>query len=256
MCGSANKPAMQAIAALYEQETGIKIHLLYGGSGTLLSQIELTRKGDIYLPGSPDYIIKAKHKQLIFPDSTRQVCYLIPAIITPKGNPKKIRTLQDLCNKGIKVGIGNPETVCLGLYAIELLEKNSLLKEVMKNVVVYGGSCSKTANLASLNKVDAIIGWRVFHFWNPDKMDFIPIEKKLIPRISYVPISIPVYARDKKKSQKFIDFVTSEKGQQLYRKYGYVADKKFALSFTSQATIGGEYILPKQYFQLIQHPNP
>ncbi|MCD6151281.1 MAG: molybdate ABC transporter substrate-binding protein [Deltaproteobacteria bacterium] len=252
MCGSANRPPMREIADLYEQETGIKVHLLYGSGGGLLSQIELTRKGDIYLPGSPDYIIKARNKHLIFPDSTQQICYLIPAIITPKGNPKGIKTLQDLGKDGIKVGIGNPDTVCMGLYAIELLEKNNLLKQVMRNVVVYGGSCSKTANLAALNKVDAIVGWRVLHFWNPDKMDFIPIKKKALPRISYIPISIPIYTRDKKESQRFIDFVISEKGKQIYRKWGYVADRTIALSFAEQATIGGECILPEEYFQLIR----
>lgn len=256
MCGSANKPAMEEIAARYEQQTGVKVHLLYGGSGTLLSQIELSKKGDIYLPASADYIIKAKNKHLIFPDSIRQVCYLIPAIITPKGNPKGITTLQDLGNNGMKVGIGNPETVCMGLYAIELLKKNNLLKQVMRNVVVYGGSCSKTANLVAMNKVDAIIGWRVLHFWNPDKMDFIPIKKKALPRISYIPISIPIYTRDKKESQRFIDFVISEKGKQIYRKWGYVADKTVALSFADHATIGGECILPEGYPQLIRQREP
>ncbi len=252
MCGSANKPAMEEIAARYERETGVKVHPVYGGSGTLLSQIELSKKGDIYLPASADYIIKARNKQLIFPDSTQQVCYLVPAIITPKGNPKSIKTLEDLSKKGIKVAIGNPETVCLGLYAIELLEKNNLLKPVMKNVVVYGGSCSKLINLVVMKKVDAIIGWRVVHFWSPDKMGFIPIGKKALSRISYIPISIPVFARDKKESQKFSDFVTSATGRRIYQKHGYVTDKDFALSFANQAAIGGEYILPKEYFQFVR----
>jgi len=91
MCGSSNSLPMREIADLYEQKTGIKAHLLCGSGGALLSQIELTKRGDIYLPGSPDYIIKAKNKQLIFPNSVQQVCYLIPAIITPKGNLKGIK---------------------------------------------------------------------------------------------------------------------------------------------------------------------
>ena len=117
----------------------------------------------------------------------------------------------------------------------------------MKNVVVYGGSCSKTANLAALNKVDAIIGWRVLHFWNPDKMDFIPIKPENLPRISTIPITIPIYARDKDESRRFIDFVISEKGKQVYRKWGYIADRTKALSFAEQAAIGGKCILPKSY---------
>ncbi len=256
MCGSANRPPMREIADLYERETGVTVQLLYGSGGGLLAQIALTRKGDIYLPGSPDYIVKARKKHLIFPESTKRVCYLIPAIITPKGNPRGIKTLQDLGKSGIKIAIGNPDTVCMGSYAIELLEKNNLLNQVMKNVAVYGGSCSKTANLAALNKVDAIIGWRVLHFWNPETMQYIPIEKKSLTRISYVPISIPIYARDRKEAQKFIDFVVSEKGKNIYRKHGYVTDKTLARSFADQAVIGGEYSLPAAYFQLVRQHQP
>lgn len=256
MCGSANKPAMQEIAARYEQETGVKIHLLYGGSGTLLSQIELARKGDVYLPASADYISKAERKHLLIPGSTRQVCYLIPAIITPKGNPKGIKTLADLSKNEVKVAIGNPETVCLGLYAVELLEKNHLLEPVMKNVVVYGGNCSRLVNLITMKKVDAIIGWRVVHFWNPGAMDFIPIDGKSLVRISYIPIAIPVYARDRTESQRFIDYVVSEKGKNIYRKHGYVTDKIRARSYAGQAAIGGEYTLPAAYFQLVRQPRP
>ncbi len=256
MCGSANKPAMQEIAAQYERETGVKIHLLYGGSGTLLSQIELARKGDIYLPASADYILKAERKHLLIPGTTQQVCYLIPAIITPKGNPKGIKALNDLGRKGTKVAIGNPETVCLGLYAVELLEKNHLLRPVMRNVVVYGGNCSRLVNLVTMKKVDAIIGWRVVHFWNPEAMDFIPIGEKSLARISYIPIAIPVYARDREESQRFIDFVVSEEGKNLYRKHGYVTDKTTARSFANQAAIGGEYSLPAAYFQLVRQRRP
>ena len=167
--------------------------MIFGGSGTLLSQIELSKKGEIYLPGSPDYIIIAERKKLIRKNSDRIVAYLVPAMITPAGNPANIHSLEDLTRPGIRVGIGNPETVCLGLYGIELLEKNKLLKQVMKNVVTFGGSCSKTANLAALSKVDAILGWRVFHYWNPDRMSFVPIAPERIPRISHIPISSPVY---------------------------------------------------------------
>lgn len=251
-CGSANKPAMEEIAARFEQEKGIRVNMIFGGSGTLLSQIELSRQGEIYLPGSPDYIIIAERKRLVIEKSDRIVAYLIPAIITPVGNPANIDSLEDLTRPGVRVGIGNPETVCLGLYAVEVLEKNSLLVPVLKNVVTFGGSCSKTANLAAMNKVDAILGWRVFHFWNPKRMDYIRLAPENIPRISYIPISIPVYTKDVALSNAFIEFVLSARGRSVYEKHGYLTSLEKAKAFAPQARVGGEYRLPSEYFDLIR----
>lgn len=251
-CGSANKPAMEEIAAKFKQDKNVEVNMIFGGSGTLLSQIELSKKGEIYLPGSPDYIIIAEKKKLIIENSDQIVAYLVPAIITPAGNPANIKTLEDLTRPGIRLGIGNPETVCLGLYGIELLEKNNLLEPVLKNVVTFGGSCSKTANLAALNKLDAILGWRVFHYWNPERMDFVAINPKQIQRISYIPISIPVYTKDLKLSKAFIEYTLSPIGKSIYKKYGYLSMLEDAKVFAPQASVGGEYTLPDKYFEIIK----
>ncbi len=251
-CGSASKPAMEKIARIFEKETNIKVNLIFGGSGTLLSQIELSKQGEIYVPGSPDYIEIGKSKKLLIEDSDRSVSYLVPAIITPKGNPANIQSLEDLTKPGIRVGIGNPETVCLGLYSIELLEKNGLMEKVMGNVVTFGASCSKTANLAAMNQLDAILGWRVFHHWNPDRMDVVSISPEKIPRISYIPISVPIYTKNISLSNRFIDFVLSPKGQSVYEQLGYIARENAAKPFAPDASIGGKYTLPSTYFDIIR----
>jgi molybdate transport system substrate-binding protein len=251
-CGSANKPAMQEIAELYQRERGVEVNLIFGGSGTLLSQIELSRSGEIYLPGSPDYAIIAERRKQIIPGSDRIVAYLVPAIITPAGNPAGVKRLADLARPGLRIGIGNPETVCLGLYGVELLEHNKLLDAALANVVTFGASCSRTANLAAMSQVDAILGWRVFHHWNPQRMDLVAIAPEQIPRISYIPISIPVHTRDRKLSEDFIRFVLSDPGRKIYEKHGYITDIARAKRFAPAAQVGGEYRLPADYFERIK----
>jgi molybdate transport system substrate-binding protein len=250
-CGSASKPAMEEITSRFERETGVAVNTVFGGSGTLLSQIELSKRGEIYLPGSPDYIVIARRKKLLVEDSERIVAYLVPAIVTPAGNPADIRSLADLARPGARVGIGNPETVCLGLYSVELLEKNGLLDQVMRNVVTYGGSCSKTANLAAMSQLDAILGWRVFHFWNPERMSYVAIAPQQIPRISYIPISIPVHTRDLELSRSFVEFVLSPVGRSVYERFGYITDLEAARALAPDASVGGEYTLPEGYFDLL-----
>ncbi len=250
--GAANKPPMEEIGREFESREGIKVHMTFGGSGTLLSQIELSKQGEAYLPGSPDYIIIGERKKLLIEKSEKIITYLVPAIITPKGNPANVKSLEDLTRPGVRVGIGNPESVCLGLYGIELLEKNNLLRPVLKNVVTFGASCSKTANLAALNQVDAILGWRVFHYWDPSRMELVLLKPEQIPRISYISISIPVYTKDMELSKKFLDFVTSPTGLAIYKKYGYLTSLDEAQKFSPGASVGGEYELPKEYFEAIK----
>ena len=251
-CGSASKPPMEEIAARFERDRGIEVNMVFGGSGTLLSQIELSRQGEIYIPGSPDYIILGKSRKLLIEESDRIVAYLIPAIITPAGNPANIHSMEELAGTGVRVGIGNPETVCLGLYGVEILVKNQLLEPVMRNVVTFGGSCSKTANLTALKQVDAILGWRVFHFWNRELMDYVPIAPNRIPRISHISIAIPTYTKDVDLSEDFMRFVLSPWGKSVYERHGYISSMEKAHEFAPQASIGGEYTLPPQYFKVLE----
>jgi len=244
---------MEEIAVRFERKTGIEVNTIFGGSGTLLSQIELSQQGEIYLPGSPDYLIIANRKKLLIEGSERIVTYLVPAIITPAGNPAGIHSLEDLATLGTRVGLGNPETVCLGLYAVELLEANGLLEKVMKNVVTFGGSCSRTANLAAMSKLDAILGWRVFHFWNPDRMAYVPIDPQKVPRISYIPISIPIHTRDLELSRSFVEFVLSPAGLSVYENLGYITDLESARELAPHASVGGEYTLPEEYFSSLEN---
>ncbi len=251
MCGAANQPPMTEIARLYEEKTGTAIRLVTGGSGALLAQIELSRQGDIYLPAAPDYLDTGSGRKLLLPDSIRRVSYLVPAIIVARGNPKGIKNLADLARPGIKVALANPETVCIGRYAVEILHKNKLLAPVLANVVVYGSSCAKTVNLVALHQVDAMIGWRVLHFWNPQRLDFIPIAGDRIPRLTYIPISITVYCRNRAAAAKFIDFIVSPAGKAIYRHWGYLTEENSARSFAARAAIGGSWRLPPTYYRLL-----
>lgn len=243
---------MEEIAKKYEAGTGVEVNLIFGGAGTLLSQIEMSRKGDIFLPPSYDYIHAGESRGLLVKGSDRIVAYMVPAIITPPGNPAGIRSLEDLGRKGVRVGLGNPEVMCLGLFAVEILDRCGLLEPVLKNVVAFGPTATSLASMIIMGHADAVIGWRVFHYWNREAMDFVPIAPHRIPRIATVSISIPVHARDMGLSKSFIDFVLSPTGRSVYESLGYITSREEALTFAPKAVVGGRYELPDRYFDLIK----
>jgi molybdate transport system substrate-binding protein len=250
--GSASKPPLDEAAAAFELKTGVKVFLTYGGSGTVLSQMELAKTGDIYIPGSPDYLAKAEKKQVADSATTKILAFLIPAICVQPGNPQNIRSLSDLTKPGLRVGIGNPDSVCVGLYAVEILEKNNLLKEVFPNIVTQATSCDATATLISLKSVDAVLGWSVFQDWDQQRIERVLLKPEQLPRLAYIPAAVSNFARDRALATQFIDFLISAAGQDIFKKWGYNVTEDEARQFAPQAKIGGDYQLPEAYKELVK----
>jgi molybdate transport system substrate-binding protein len=245
---------MEEAAKAFEKKTGIKVYLNFSGSGTMLSQLKIAREGDLYIPGSPDYMVKAEREGVVYPVSVKILSYLVPAILVQHGNPRNIQSLSDLARPGIKVGIGDPKSVCVGLYAYEVLEYNGLVDDVLKagTIVTHAASCSQTAGLIVLKKVDAIMGWRVFAKWNPDTTDVVFLKPEQNHRLGYIPGAISTFTKDRESARKFLDFLTSPEGQKIFAKWGYIATESEARKFAPNAEIGGEYKLPKDYKPLVK----
>lgn len=237
--GAAAAPVYREAAILFERRYGVKVVLNLGGSGALLTALEITRSGDVYIPGSPEYLVLAKQRGIVnfMASEPKILTYLVPAIIVQKGNPKNITKLEDLAKPGIRVGIADPKSVCIGLYAKELLEKNGLWEAVSKNIVTYAASCEATAQLIYTGAVDAIIGWHVFYYWNPDKADIIWIEPQRIPKIGYIAGAVTTFTKNKDLAIKFLDFLSSEEVSEIWRKYGYFPTLMDAKKYAPEASI-------------------
>ncbi len=243
--GSATKPATEEVVQLFEEEYGVDVDLHFGGSGKMLSDMKLTERGDIYFPGSSDFMEEAKRQGLVLPETERRVVYLVPAINVQKGNPENIRSLEDLARPGLKVAIADPETVCVGLYAVEVLENAGLAEAVRPNIVTYTESCEKTARVVALKNVDAVIGWRVFQYWAPEEIETLYLRPDQVPRIGYVPIAVSTFSEEPELAQQFIDFVTSDEAKAIYAGWHYLTTVEEAREFAPEAEVGGEWDLPE-----------
>src|SRR4030043_1348188 len=90
--GAASKPATEEVIKALQEKFRIPADVIFGGSGFVLSQMKLSRRGDIYFPGSSDFMELAKREGLVYPESEKIVAYLVPALNVQKGNPRGIRS--------------------------------------------------------------------------------------------------------------------------------------------------------------------
>lgn len=251
--GAASKPPTEEAAKAFQAKTGVTVDVIFGGSGYVLSQMILAKKGDLYFPGSSDYMELAKKKEVVYPETEKVIVYLVPAINVHMGNPKNVKTLKDLTRPGVKVAIANPEGVCVGVYSVEIIESFLTAEEkesFKKNLINYTESCEKTATAISLKAADAVIGWRVFHYWDPDRVETVPLDKSQVIRIGYIPIAVAKFTSNRPLAERFIDFLLSEDGKRIFRKYHHFMSADEASGWIGEKRpVGGEYVVPKDWIK-------
>jgi len=220
--GAGLKPALEPVAEVFKAKTGIKVEYSYLCSAMVLTNMQLTRSGDVMVPGSQHYMDLAIEKGVIDPDSVAIAGYMFPVIAVQKGNPHNITCLEDLKKPGLKVGVGEKEALAVGRLTEKMLKALGLYEDVMKNVVLTAGSASKLMLPLAMKNLDAEINWMATAKAFNDKVDIIKIDPKKL-KYSVAPIGMTVYSKNKEEAQKYLNFVGSKEGQEIFGKYGFAA---------------------------------
>lgn len=218
-CGAGMRKPMDEIGLLFEEKYGISANYNYAGSNTLLSQMELTQKGDIYMPGATYYFDVAKEKG--FTDYEQLIAYHMPVIAVPKGNPANITSLDDLAKPGVKVILGDPKAAAIGNLGNKILEKNGIYEDVENNIIARGATVNELVIYVSMNQADASIIWEDLVV-NSEKIETvaIPSEQNII---KIIPIGTLTFSEKNDAAKTFVDFVASEEGKIIFEKHGFTA---------------------------------
>ena len=224
-CGAGMRKPMDEIGSLFFEEYGIPINYNYAGSNTLLSQMELTQMGDVYMPGATYYFDIAKEKGIT--DYEQRVAYHVPVIAVPKGNPAGITSLADLAKPGVTVILGDSKAAAIGKLGDKILEENEIYDAVANNTIARGATVNELVVYTSMKQADASIIWEDLVV-NSEKMEIveIPREQNII---KIIPIGTLTFSEKKDAATKFVDFVASPEGKAIFEKHGFTAypDEKY-----------------------------
>jgi molybdate transport system substrate-binding protein len=248
-CGAGLKPPFEELTQIFTRTSGIEITANYASVGALYSQVLLSKQGDLFVVPSPDLMTNAITKGVTHPDSVRNLGYVVPAIHVQKGNPKNIKNLRDLVHPGIRLALGNPETVFIGTLAVEIIEKGLSPEEktlLRRNLVTYSEDFPRLSSLLLLQQVDAIIGFHYLGELYPDKVETLKLKPEETHRIGAGQIAVLSYSKNVPSAVKFIDFLLSEEGKKIFKKYHYFGTPEEAFAWIGgQKSIGGAYTVPQ-----------
>ena len=218
LCGSSFVKPTEQLCSEFTAKTGIATVTTVGGSEDLLPLVKVGRKGDIVVTHDPylDYVRDANALE-----DHVQVGFVAPVLAVQKGNPKGIKSVDDLSRPGLKVALTDPNYSTCGEMVFPLLDKKGIKEAVMKNVENrLARQHSTLGNYLKLQTVDAVIMWNgVAHNFG-DSLDVVRTDYEYDQEIRVHVIGLS-YTKQPDSLRQFIEFVR-DRGPEVFAEYGYV----------------------------------
>ncbi len=218
LCGSSFVPPTEQLYAEFSAKTGIKIVSTTAGSEDFLPLVKTGQKGDILVTHDPylDYVRDANALA-----DHAQVGFVAPVLVVQKGNPKGIKSIEDLTQTGLKVALTDPQYSTAGEMVFALLDKKGIRDAVMKNVenrLTKGHS--NIGNFLKTQAVDAGIMWNGVAHTFRDSLEIVPTPYEYDEEIRVHIIGLS-YTKQAESLKQFIEFART-RGHEVFAEHGYV----------------------------------
>lgn len=225
-CGAGLMKPMDELKAGFEQRYKVPLQVVYGGSGELFGIIAARKDGGVFVPGSAKYIKDAAERGMVLAEGQKTLCYHVPVILVPAGNPAHIRSLRDLARPGVRVALADAKAAAIGKVANVLLTKIGLLDQVNKNVVVRPNTTNQLLLYTVTDQVDACLAWEDQATWEQanGKIEIIHIPPEQ-NAIKTIPAAVLTHTQQLERAQTFVDYISSPEAKALWKKWGFPIEK-------------------------------
>ena len=233
-CAASNRAVMEKIVSDYEEEYGREIDLQYGGSQTLLSQLEVTGAGDLYLPADDSYIKTAKEMNLI--SEVLPIAKMEIVVAVKKGNPKSIQKYEDLLREDIKLVQANPDATAVGKVTRRILKESGQWDALDKSTTAYRTTVTEAANDLLVGAADAAIVYDAVLHTYPD-LEFVKLPE-FAAGTSLVALGVTQQTQQPSAALHFARYVTArDRGLANYAEHGFQVEKGDVWSETPELNL-------------------
>ena len=218
LCGSSFVEPTNKLCAEFTAKTGIEVVTSVAGSEDFLPLVKTGQRGDILVTHDP-YLDFVKEAEVLF--DSAHVGFVAPVLAVQKGNPKKLKSIEDLTRPGIKVAFSDPRYSTCGKMVAALIEKKGIKDGVMKNVenrLTKGHSLLGT--FLKTQMVDAVLMWNGVAHTFRESVDIVPTPYEYDSEIKVHVIGLN-YSSQPDLVKQFVEMAQT-RGPEIYAEFGYV----------------------------------
>lgn len=215
------KDPVEKIVKQFEQQTGHKVTIEYGGSGQLLARYNTVKTGDLYLPGSSDYVEKLEKTGDV--KASAPLVLHIPVMAIRKDKSAGIDSFKALAQSQLRLGIGDSKAMALGKGAEKIIELSGYQKELNDKVVVKAATVKQLMLYLLNGDVDAAVVGRSGAWKVRDKVDILP-NPAGVPE-EKVTIALLSSSQYPAEAKQLLNFFNSEQGVKYFTDEGFLPIK-------------------------------
>jgi molybdate transport system substrate-binding protein len=217
--GAGLRQPVDQLVQEFREQTGHRVFADYGGSGQLLTKIEATSKGDLFIPGALFYLEKLEKAGKI--RSLRRIVFHTPVIGVNVKQAQRVTRFEDLAKPGVRLAMGDPQAMAFGRTALSVCGKSGIKEAILKNVSVYGATVKQLALYVSQGVVDAAIIGRSDAFQNRATITMVPIPPAYF-EAEIVAAAVLQSAQDPGLARTLAEYLSSDHAVTVFEQYGFL----------------------------------
>ncbi len=212
--GGVNRPAVEGLLKKFADHEGVSVTTVFNGCGILCASMKTMGGSDN--PKFPDAYYACDLCFVppvadVFPEAVILTQTDI-GIVVKKGNPRGVKTLADLAQPNLKVGLCNAEQSTLGYMTRGMLKSSGLNDSVRKNVVVETPTADLLVTQLRAGALDAAIVYRVNVMAGAgDSLDFLPIQHEGAKAVQ--PFSVRTTSPNAQLGQRLLVYLRANRAQ-------------------------------------------
>ena len=226
---------LEKAAKLFEEQTDIHVEIdvcsrhcaapvaeeATGETGGDDFLLEISDAGihDLAIGGAEYLLDDGEIRGIVQRHERRYIASRVSAIIVPAGNPKNIKSVEDMAVPGVRVGVSVID--CLkGLWE-DITGRLGLMDKIRKNISYYANGCIAIVEAVADNQVDAAFGWTAFKHLEPDRIEVVEMTKEQ-QVLRGTGVGMLSFAKDTDAAKKFMDFLTTSEARTFYKEFGWI----------------------------------
>jgi ABC-type molybdate transport system substrate-binding protein len=230
MSGAMLKPGIEETLKEFQAREGVTINTTYNGCGILVAQMKSMRqrtRSDQF----PDAYFSCDVSFIEMVDQWFEASKLISenemVFIVQKGNPRGIKTLEDLANREIKVGLGHPENSALGALTDLLLKRAGLHERVYADAwqehIVHSDAGHDLVNKARTGAIDVAVVYRSNANATPENVEkhLDIVEIGAADAVARQPLAIAADSNHKYLMRRLVAALVSSQSADRFRALGF-----------------------------------
>ncbi|MDF7823740.1 molybdate ABC transporter substrate-binding protein [Pontiellaceae bacterium B12227] len=206
---------MKQLAAAFEANGGEKPRFNFASSGTLARQIDAGAPAGLFLSANVKWMDYVEQKQLLLPDSRRNVAQNALVLIAPKGSAITFEGFPG--NLSGRLAIGDPKSVPAGAYAFASLTALNML-DAAKSKLVMSKDVRTVLMYTERGEVDAGIVYSTDAARSGKVIELGSFPVDSHPAIVYPAACLK---NSSASAHDFLDFITSAAGRKIWTKHGF-----------------------------------